>query len=357
MLSSCRSVFLDRQILYTKILMPPPIPIYRSHDESYVADNCLPLVEAVGRGKVQLHALIHGHYPGCKLPAGELPGMKTAGYWDAQRPQTWGLPWHRNEGVEVTFLESGRLSFGADGREYTLQPDALTVTRPWQSHRVGSPMVGPSRLHWLILDVGVRRPNQVWRWPEWVMLGAPDREELAAILRQTDQPVWKASGEIRHCFRAVASAVESDRKGSNVSALTIRINELLLLLLTLFRKHNPPLDEALTSTARTVELFLDDLRQHSEHLALEWTVSDMASSCGLGVSQFVQVVKRLTNMTPLEFLNDRRLEFAAKLLREHPLTSISNVAQACGFSTSQYFATTFGRKHACSPTEFRAKQK
>ena len=130
----------------------------------------------------------------------------------------------------MTVLESGRIGFAAEDREFTLQPDALTVTRPWQSHRVGNPLVGPSKLHWLILDVGVRRPNQAWRWPEWVMLSGPDSEELAAILRQTDRPVWKASGEIRHCFHAIANAVELDHNGSNISALTIRINGLLLLL-------------------------------------------------------------------------------------------------------------------------------
>lgn len=336
--------------------MRPPIPIYRTHDESYAADSCQPLIDAAGRGEVKLQTLVHGHYPGRKLPQGELAHLKTVGYWDAQGPQSWGLPWHRNEGVEVTFLESGRAGFAVDDREYTLQPDALTVTRPWQSHRVGNPVVGPCKLHWVILDVGVRRPNQTWKWPEWVMLSATDRDELAAILRQTDRPVWKASGEIRHCFHAIGCAVESDRAGSNISALAIRINELLLLLLTLFRKQKPLLEEALTSTARTVELFLDDLKQHPEHLELEWTVPEMAHSCGLGVTQCVQVVKRLTNMTPLQYLNDCRLAFAAKLLLDRPSASISDIAQTCGFSTSQYFAAVFGRKYGCPPSEFRNRQ-
>ncbi len=335
--------------------MRAPVPIYKDHDESYFADSCQPLVEAVERGEVRLEALVHGHYPGRKLPPAELPGIKTVGFWDTHGPQTWGLPWHRNEGVEVTFLESGRNGFGVDDSAYTLQPDALTVTRPWQRHRVGNPTVSAGKLHWLIVDVGVRRPNQHWRWPEWIMLSRPDREELAAILRQTDRPVWRASGEVRHCFRAIGAAVESDRHGSNLSTLAIRINELLLLLLNLFRKQRPSLDEALTSTTRTVELFLDDIRMHPEHLAIEWTIPEMASSCGLSVTQFIQVVKRLVNRTPLQFLNDRRLELAEKLLRDSAMASISEIAQSCGFSTSQYFASVFARKHRCSPTEFRTK--
>jgi len=335
--------------------MRNPVPIYKDHDDSFAADGCLPLVEAVGRKEIHLQALVHGHYPGQRLPGGELTGLKTVGHWDAKGVQSWGLPCHRNEGIEVTFLESGRLGFGVDDREYTLQPDALTVTRPWQTHRVGDPVVTAGKLHWLILDVGVRRPNQPWKWPPWIMLSERDRAELAGILRQTDQPVWKTSSEIRHCFHGIAGAVESDRKGSNISVLTIRINELFLLLLTLLRKQKLRLNESLTSSQSTVELFLDDLRQHPQHLSLEWTVGEMAASCGLGVTQFVHVVKQLTNMPPLHFLNHCRLEVAKQLLRGNSAESVTTIAQTCGFSSSQYFATVFARQFGCSPTTYRKR--
>ena len=149
--------------------------MYKAPDESFVADTCQTLVDAAQRGEVRIEALVHGHYPGRKLPGGELSGIKTVGYWDARGPQTWGLPSHRNEGIEITFLESGKLAFGIGDQEHLLHADALTITRPWQTHRVGNPAVGPGKLHWLILDVGVRRPNQSWKWPAWIMLSGPDR--------------------------------------------------------------------------------------------------------------------------------------------------------------------------------------
>jgi len=332
------------------------VPIFHTGDEAFTADTCRPLVEAAGRKEVALQALVHGHYPGRPLPHGELPGLKTVGFWDARQSQSWGLPWHRNEGIELTFLESGRMAFAADDREYTLQADALTITRPWQRHRLGNPCIGAGRLHWLILDVGVRRPNQSWKWPGWIMLRESDRAELADIVRKTDQPVWKASTEICHCFHSIAAAVESDHRGSSTSTLTIRINELLLLFLALLRKKKVALNEALTTSQRTVEMFLDDLRMHPEHLALDWTIGEMADSCGLGVTQFIQVVKKVTNMTPLTFLNEQRLERAAALLRSGQAGSITELAQSCGYSSSQYFATAFSRKFGCSPSLFRNRQ-
>lgn len=329
------------------------VPRFRSPGEHYAADTCEPLATAVSRGQIELQALVHGHYPGRPLPPDALPGVKTVGYWNASQPQKWGLAWHRNEGVEFTYLESGALDFAADDQVYGLGAGHLTITRPWQQHRVGNPLVGPSKLNWLIVDVGVRRPNQPWKWPAWVVLSRSDQEELAGVLRCTEQHVWRASGEIRHCWAAVAEAVEAPEPERRVSHLTVRLNEMLLLVLEMLRRQNPRLNVELTSSHRTVKLFLEELSSHAGCLAEEWTLPRMAESCGLGVTQFVQVVKQLVNATPFDYLNRQRLEYAARLLLAHPKATITEIAQACGFSTSQYFDTVFRRRFGCTPSEFR----
>lgn len=329
------------------------VPVFRSAEEQFAADACQPLVTAASREEIELQALVHGHYPGRRLPSGVMQGVKTVGYWNAVEPQSWGLSWHRNEGVELTYLESGTLDFGAEEQAYGLSAGHLTITRPWQRHRIGNPVIGPSRLNWLILDVGVRRPNQPWRWPPWIVLQPSDLEELANVLRCTEQHIWRASGEIRHCFLAIAEAVEASNWESHLSHLTVRINELLLLVLELLRSQNPRLNLELTSSHRTVKLLLDDLATHPECLSEEWTLTRMAESCGLGVTQFVQVVKQLVNKTPFDYLNHHRLNHAARLLRTSPKESITEIAQICGFSTSQYFGTVFRRHYGCTPSAFR----
>jgi AraC family L-rhamnose operon regulatory protein RhaS len=333
--------------------MANTVPIYRSPGRLYKADTCQPLVQAVEARKIQLEALVHGHYPGRRLPAGALPGLKTVGFWDAAEDQDWGLPWHRNEGIELTFLERGTAGFDVEQDTCLLHPDDLTVTRPWQRHRVGTPNVLAGRLHWLILDVGVRRPNQSWRWPAWLLLSHSDLRELTEILRQTDQPVWKTSADVRRCFQSIATTVKTDRGGSNLSKLAVKVNELFVLLLDLFRRHEIVLDESLTSSRRTVELFLADLSQHPEHLALDWSIHEMARSCGLGVTQFIHHVRLIANVTPAQYVNRCRLDLAARLLRNGRV-SVTDVALECGFSSSQYFATVFQRRYGCTPREFRA---
>jgi len=334
-----------------------PVPIYQEHGRTFQADTCSALSEAVRRKNVRLEALVRGHYPGRKMANTSLPGVKTIGFWDARSGQDWGLDWHRNEGIELTFLESGNVEFAVDRHTCQLRPDDLTITRPWQKHRVGSPNVGTGRLHWLILDVGVRRPDQQWRWPRWIVLTKPDLKELTHILRHTEHPVWRATPSIRHCFQCIARAVENDRSGSSISQLAASLNELFVLVLDMCRSRRVPLDETLSSTQRTVELFWVDLCQHREHLAEPWTVAMMAGQCGLGVTQFIHLTKKLTNMTPVQHLTQARLEMAAWLLRQKAGQSVLDVALDCGFSSSQYFANVFRRRFNCTPCNYRGQEK
>jgi AraC-like DNA-binding protein len=331
-----------------------PIPIYQDQRNTYEADTCRPVADAIGRGQLRNVVLVRGHYPGRRLPRAALPGVKVVGFWDADHRQDWGLDWHRNEGIELTFLESGTLGFSVDGKDFSLEAGDLTCTRPWQLHRVGDPHVGASRLHCLILDVGVRRPHQTWRWPPWIVLTPADLRQLTAILRHNEQPVWRATAEIARCFRRIGAAVESDRDGSGISSLAVQLNQLFLLVLEMFRQQDVRLDESLSSTRRTVDLFWADMRQNLDYLALEWAVRGMARRCGMGVTNFIRHTRQLTNMTPMQYLNHCRLTVAADLLRVQPRRSVTDVALACGFSSSQYFATLFRGRFGATPRTFRA---
>jgi AraC-like DNA-binding protein len=329
------------------------IPIYQEQRRTYEADTCRPVIEAVQASKLRHEALARGHYPGRRLARNALPGVKVVGFWDADRRQDWGLDWHRNEGFELTFLESGRLGFAVEGEAFQLKASDLTFTRPWQQHRVGDPHVDAGLLHFLILDVGVRRPHQTWRWPSWIVLTPGDLRQLTDTLRHNEQPVWHASVEVAQCFRRIGAAVEADEDGSSISSLAVHINQLLLSVLEMFRRQDVPLDESLSSARRTVELFWLDLCQNLDHLALEWTVRGMARRCGMGTTNFIHHSKQLVNMTPILYLNHCRLAAAARLLREWPDRSVTNIALDCGFASSQYFATLFRRQFGVTPRAFR----
>ncbi len=284
------------------------------------------------------------------MPGNLLPEVSTVGFWDATGNQTWGLDWHRNEGIELTYLARGRTEFLVDEEAFALDSGDLTITRPWQRHRVGNPFIGPSRLCWLILDVGVRRPDQKWRWPNWMILSSDDLSRLTALLSQNEQPVWRANDEIAACFERLASLAYTREASRAQTRLRLYINELFIAVRELLEEHKVKLDARLTSTRRSVELFLSSI---PEHLQEDWSLDHMAYQCGLGATAFSNYCRQITNLTPVKYLAQCRIEAAKKMLREHADMSVTEVALACGFQTSQYFSTAFRHSTRLSPRAWR----
>ena len=233
-------------------------------------------------------------------------------------------------------------------------PGDLTIARPWQPHRVGKQNITASRLHFLIIDVGVRRPHQAWTWPSWVSLTESDRKEITRFIRHTRQAVWHAGSPVRRCFERIGHTVKEDRSGSRVSLLTVYLNELFVRLLEMFRCKQVDLDESLATARQTVELFWADVASRVERLTEQWTVKKMAQRCGVSVSQFIHLSKGLYNRTPNKQLSRLRVERAASLLAAEPERTVTDIALGLGFSSSQYFATVCLREMGCSPSALRS---
>ena len=334
---------------------PPNIntrAIYRAAGKSFVADSCRALAAAAVAGSVKLHALGRAGYPGQRLPANELPGLRSVGSWDAAAAQTWGLPLHRTEGIEISFLAGGEIAARIEDRFQTLHHDEFLVTRPWQPHQLGNPCVGASRLMWLILDVGVRRPHQEWSWPAWIVLSRADLAELTRYLRQNEQFIWPGSPDIRRCFLGIARAVEENKFSGDISRLAVLINEVLLAVLDNFRTRRVPLRQSLASAERTLRQFIQEL---ANTLDEPWTLETMAASCHMGVTRFVQQFRQATNQTPANHLAKLRVQRAGQLLNSDPQRPITEIAFDCGFSSSQYFTNVFTRQMGCAPREFRKR--
>lgn len=273
------------------------------------------------------------------------------GYWDAPRGQNWGLDWHCNEGLEIGYVAKGKLPFSVGDASYLVEPGHLTITRPWQRHRVGNPNVPACHYSWLILDVGMRRPNQAWHWPGWLLSSKTGLKRLTEMLSQNEQSVWRADRKLGNCFKELDRIVARTERDTNHARLKILINELVILLAEMLESRNPLLDQSLSSSERTVRLFLENL---SHRIDEPWTLDSMAADCGLGRTHFSSYCKLLSNVAPVEYLTRTRVEVATRYLTRHPKLSITEIAFRCGFQSSQYFSNVFRKQHGHSPSAHRS---
>ena len=133
------------------------------------------------------------------------------------------------------------------------------------------------------------------------------------------------------------------------SRLQIYISELLIELLSLLEAQAPRLEGFLSSSERSVELFLQRLAGDMDLAVRCQSVGQMASYCDLSEARFGQLCQQLVNQTPGRYLNQVRIQHAQNLLLSQPQASVTEIALASGFSSSQYFATVFRQLVGESP--------
>ncbi|MDR3456283.1 MAG: AraC family transcriptional regulator [Verrucomicrobiae bacterium] len=327
-------------------------PIYRMGRKQYGIDDCEPQKEAVREGKIEFHALTKGHYPGTLMPEEVLPGLNSIGFWDANTSQDWGLNPHRNEGIKIVFFETGTCDLIMGQKAFNVHAGNFLLTRPWQLHKFGAPNIGRGRLHWLILDVGVRRPNQNWNWPKWLVMTKDDIAELTERWRQVKNPVWKSTPSIAQSFRELARCITAWDQPHVVSRMAVHLNLLLIGVLDALVEQQAQENGQMTARTHAVEVFFQDLKAGSVDLGEQWTLDRMAAHCNMGVTAFSKYCRELVNTGPMEYLNQCRLERAAQQLRTRPELSVTEIAFANGFNSSQYFATRFRRHYKVSPSRF-----
>jgi len=82
-------------------------------------------------------------------------------------------------------------------------------------------------------------------------------------------------------------------------------------------------------------------------------VADLVNRSGLPPSRFHQEFRSLTGCSPRDYILRSRMVEAAKRLSGDGSLSITTLAHALGFSSSQYFATVFRRYFGTTPGDWR----
>ncbi len=89
-----------------------------------------------------------------------------------------------------------------------------------------------------------------------------------------------------------------------------------------------------------------------EHYVEPITLDMIAERVYLDKSYLTRCFKKTVGKTPIEFLIEKRITGAKKLLKDTDM-SIEQIASLCGFSTSSYFIMRFKHKLGITPKEYR----
>lgn len=81
----------------------------------------------------------------------------------------------------------------------------------------------------------------------------------------------------------------------------------------------------------------------------------LADECGLSVTHFARAFRRATERSPHHWLQERRIEKAAKMLSNRNI-ALADVAIACGFADQSHFTKVFTKHMGVAPGQWRRQQ-
>jgi len=89
--------------------------------------------------------------------------------------------------------------------------------------------------------------------------------------------------------------------------------------------------------------------------APDWSVTTMAEQLAVNERTLQRKIRALTGLTPVQFVNERRLS-QAKVELQDPARTIQEIAFDLGFGSQQSFSRAFKQAFACTPSQWREKK-
>ena len=102
-----------------------------------------------------------------------------------------------------------------------------------------------------------------------------------------------------------------------------------------------------------VDLFFNICNYINDHCTENIKVDDIADKAGFSKFHFARLFKQVMNVSCYDYLINRRIMYAEKLLTEPNLT-IMQIAMKSGFSSLATFNRVFKAKNHCTPTEYKS---
>jgi len=255
---------------------------------------------------------------------------------------------HHNLGLEVVWVNRGTLIWQVEGRTEVVKPGSVFFTLPWQRH--GSVLNYEPGHHWnyVVLRLEKKDPlrSGAFTFPPEIGLTQEESRKIANMLRKQTHHTFLGTPEMAAAISCLAKTAptsfwETRREAAHLALLLIGLAEL-------FVQGAAAKPESMDN--RRVARVIDRLRLEP---AKSWSLQEATQMTGLQKSRFCELFLRETGDTFIDFVNRLRIERARELL-QNSQRSITQIAQDCGFSTSQYFAKVFYQFTEMSASAFRA---
>lgn len=281
--------------------------------------------------------------PAPGLPAVGVLRLEGATLTPSEPPGT-----HAHDFPGLAYFERGGGSLRSEGHEWRVEPGDLYVVAPGELMGVGS-VAGLERAEgWAVYftaEVFGRGPSDPFlSWRSHPLLLPFVRGEAGGVLRLRVPRAERARWSER--CAALDAELRERRDGYAEAALA----HLTLLLVGVSRLAGDVVGELRLND----EPLLGEVFGYIDaHYGRPISLRDVASAVALTPGHLTTTVRRKTGRTVQDWILERRMAQARRLLVETDLTA-DEVGRTVGYTDPAYFTRSFRRVHGMTPLRWRA---
>ncbi len=248
------------------------------------------------------------------------------------------IPAHTLKYFQIVYVEKGEMEVWVNGRIYTIHERELVIIQPYETMAFLKGVLPRGSHYFLQIDT-----NPIGEH----FISKDLLVTLQSYLKMPSPRVLKLGAKFSYPFEEIINEFRSGNEWSQevaVSHFRILCINLIRAYEKLVKENNIP--ENSSELLETVDDYIDN------NLDSNISVLKLAKLAGYSENHFRVQFKKITDMSPLKYVNMKKVDAAREMLMDGK-KSITEIAFDLGFSSCQYFSTFFKKQTSFTPDEFR----
>lgn len=243
---------------------------------------------------------------------------------------------HRNPGLEIVYIRRGHLTWMTENLEESVTPGMVYFTLPGQLH--GSSREFEPGHEWIfaVISANLTRNGKL-AWHRDLPFSAAEAREISSCLSNAKRHAFAATPALGPLLSELVRESHDPGVLDRAKVRHLAAAAIIELVRSVAGERHRTASHARAAVEMRLLALIEKLRANP---CKKRTLTELATYCKLGRSQFSTLFVKLTGDTPIRFLNGLRIQQACRVLRETRLP-ITRIAHDCGFESSQYFARVF----------------
>ena len=279
-----------------------------------------------------------------------------------QKSANYYVPWRIIYDFELIFVTSGTLVIKTNSDFQKLKTGDFIIIPPFLRHKQEIPENGECSYYAMHMDFYQDKNFADFSWREVYSKPCEDHCETGIELEElNDRKIYEPEGidlsvyihiyDFDKMLKIFEKLYECFLNCSDISKIEIKAYALMLIA-TFFKELDNQQDDTVfvEKTVKTLSEYISD------HFSERIDLVKLAQQYGFTPNYFRKVFRHLNDVGPCEYLINKRIEEAKKLLSLDCYT-IQVVSLMVGYDDFHYFTRLFKKKEGVSPAKYGVEVK